>query len=97
MDASCDFRKAKSGGGYEFSTVVVGSGQVVKMRTKEGMSPTKVLDRKAGFYIKGRHFYVTSGGELVVMELTLTGGYAVSVVSCSWRCVFASCDWRERR
>ena len=20
---------------------------------------------------------------------------AVSVVSCSWRCVFASCDWRE--
>ena len=20
----------------------------------------------------------------------------VSVVSCSWRCVFASCDWREK-
>ena len=95
VDASCDFRKAKSGGGYEFDTVVVGSDQVVKMRTKEGISPTKVLDRKANSSSYGRHFYVNSGGELVVMELTLTGGYAVSVVSCSWRCVFASYDWRE--
>ena len=69
-----------SGGGYEPSTVVVGSGQVVKMRTKEGMSPTKVLDRKATIYSDGRHFSVDNGGELVVMELTLTGGYAVSVV-----------------
>ena len=83
VEASCDFRKAKSGGGYERDTVVVGSGQVVKMRTKQGVSPTKVLDRKASSSSSGRHFLVNSGGELVVMELTLTGGYAVSVVSCS--------------
>ena len=41
VEASCDFRKAKSGGGYEPNTVVVGPGQVVRgeERLAGGLQP----------------------------------------------------------
>ena len=34
--------------------------------------------------------------ESVVAGVFPWGCQYVSVVSCSWRCVFASCDWREK-
>ena len=45
---------------------------------------------------------ITQGGAVLIQGgsgsftgCTLSGNSAVSVVSRSWRCVFASCDWRE--
>ena len=38
--------------------------------------------------------YIASGSGTFT-GCTLSDNSAVSVVSCSWRCVFPSCDWRE--
>ena len=59
VDASCDFRKAKAGGGMR-AVIGVGSGQVVKMRTKEGCRPPR--------YWTGRRMQTVKEGTLCAME-----------------------------
>ena len=50
------------------------------------------------FYLlfQGGAVYIGSSGSGSFTGCTLSGNDAVSVVSCSWRCAIACCDWREK-